>query len=179
MNEEGVFLQGGRQRVVDHGQQSAPMVGAPGPQGPTGAPGPSGATGATGATGSTGPAGPSTIGAPNTLSITPGTAYQATNNAKPAHVTINLTSTAQITLSGSTSIVAEVVIGSTNGVASGTGTVIGRHANTYSGAVVLGVSISETITEPISFVLPAGWYFAVRNITGTATVFSAYDQQLG
>lgn len=161
MNEEGVFLQTGRQKIVDHGQQSAPMVGAPGPQGPIG------------------PAGPSTIGSPNTLSVTAGTAYQATNNTKPAHVTVNLTSTASITLAGSTSVIAEVVIGSTSAVASGTGTVIGRHANTYSGAVVIGVSISETITAPIAFVLPAGWYFAVRNISGTATVFSAYDQQLG
>lgn len=180
--------------------------GPTGPQGATGATGPTGATGSTGATGATGPAGPTgatgaqgvkgdtgatgptgpqgaagvnAFGTPNTRSISLATAYQATDPTKPALVTINLTSTASISLSGGTTNTADVLIGSTNAVASGTGTILGKHANSNTGTLTIGLNLSTIATGQITLPLPIGWYFAVRVQSGTVTVVSCFDQSVG
>lgn len=118
-------------------------------------------------------------GSPNSISVSLATAYQATNAAKPALVSINLTSTAALSLSGGTTNTADVVIGSTSGVASGTGTVIAKYANTNTGALTIGLNLSTVSGVPVSFILPAGWYFAVRQTAGTVAITSAFDQAVG
>lgn len=94
-------------------------------------------------------------------------------------MTVNLTSTATISLSGGTTNTADIVIGSTNGVAGGTGTQIGKYANTNTGALTIGLNLSTVSAVSYSFMLPAGWYFAVRQTGGTITITSAFDQSLG
>ena len=42
-----------------------------------------------------------------------------------------------------------------------------------------GVSVALTSTSPVSFIVPAGQYFAIRATSGTATISNAYDQSLG
>lgn len=144
-----------------------------------------GATGATGSTGSQGPqgnpgtAGVNAFGSPTTRTLSLATAYQATDPTKPAVVTINLTSTAAISLSGGTTNTADLLIGSTNGVAGGTGTIIGKYANTNTGALTIGLNLSTVSGVGYTLALPVGWYFAVRQTAGTVSVTSAFDQAVG
>jgi hypothetical protein len=119
------------------------------------------------------------IGAPTSRTLSLATAYQATTSAKPAVVTINLTSTAAISLSGGATNTADIVIGSTNGVASGTGTVICKHANSNTGTLTVGLNLSTIATTTCTLMLPVGWYFAVRQTAGTVTITSAFDQTVG
>jgi hypothetical protein len=72
-----------------------------------------------------------------------------------------------------------VIIGSTSGVAGGSGTEVGSYSNSLTGTLVIGLNISTSSTQTVSFVLPAGWYFAVLPQTGTVNVASAFDQSLG
>lgn len=166
-------------------------TGVTGPQGPIGNTGPQGVAGATGATGSagatgaTGPAGAdgsagvNSFGSPTSRSLSLATAYQATNTAKPAIVTINITSTANLSLSGGTTNSATVLIGSTNGVASGTGTIMCPYSNSSTGTLTIGLNTNTISTLSCTVALPTGWYFAIRQTAGTVTITSAFDQQVG
>lgn len=160
-------------------------TGSTGPTGPTGATGANGttgsagATGATGATGSTGPAGPSTIGAPATRTLSLATAYQCTDNTKPCIVTVNITSTASFSLSGGTTNSADVLLGSTNGVAGGTGTIVGKYSNSVTGTIAVGLNMNSVYAGQYAIYVPAGYYIAIRGTAGTVTITSAFDQQLG
>ncbi len=129
--------------------------------------------------GNTGATGPSTVGSYNSRAVALATAYQATDTTKPAIVTINLASTATISLSGGTTNTAEVVVGSTNAVAAGTGTQICRYTNSNTGALTLGLNLSTVATTTCTINLPIGWYFAVRQTSGTVSVTSTFDQTLG
>lgn len=121
-----------------------------------------------------------TFGTPTTRTVALSTAYQATNTAKAAEVTITLTSTAALSLAGGTTDEADILIGSTSAVASGTGTVIGKFKNSLTGALVVGLAVNNAQTSSYKLSLPAGWYFAVRQTNGTGiTVVSAYDQTAG
>ena len=151
-------------------------IGATGPQGPAGDTGP---TGPQGLTGATGPAGPTSLGSPNTRTLSLATAYQASNNAKPAIVTINLNSTASLSLTAGTTNTANIVIGSTSAVASGTGTVVATYANSLTGTLVVGLAINTQSAYTASFALPSGWYFALIQTGGTVSITSAFDQQVG
>lgn len=124
------------------------------------------------------PAGAS-IGTPTSRSLSLATAYQATDPTKPAMVTINLTSTANLSLSGGTTNSADVVIGATNAVASGTGTTVGKYSNASTGTLTIGLNTNAIAAQPTTFGLPAGWFFAVRQTSGTVTVTSAFDQTVG
>jgi len=119
------------------------------------------------------------VGTPTARTLSLATAYQATDTSKPAVVTVNLTSTATLSLTGGTTNTAQIVIGSTNGVASGTGTVINQYSNTNTGALTVGLNLSTVSAVPATFTLPAGWYFAVRQTSGTVSITSAFDQSLG
>lgn len=119
------------------------------------------------------------VGTPNTRSLSLATAYQATNTVKPAVVNVNLTSTATLSLLGGTTNSATVVIGSTNAVSSGTGTVICNYSNSNTGGLTIGLNIATVATSTCSFALPIGWYFAVRQTAGTVTITSAFDQSTG
>lgn len=153
--------------------------GAAGAPGKDGAAGPAGAPGKDGATG---PAGPSAIGAPTARTINAATAYQATDKTKPAVVTINVASTAALTLTGGQTHTAELLIGPTavsvTGTATG-GTAIARYSNSNTGALSVGLAISTIDGKPITAHLPAGWVFALRIVSGTVTIVSAFDQAVG
>lgn len=124
------------------------------------------------------PVTPVVFGTPVPLTLSLATAYQASNPLKPSIININLNSVASITLGGGTVNTADVLIGATSAVASGTGTVIGRYRNTVSGAVVIGVGINTDSASQIQFLLPAGWYYAIRQTSGTVNITSAFEQSV-
>lgn len=119
------------------------------------------------------------IGSPNSRSLSLGTAYQATDPTKPALVTVNLTSTATLSLSGGTTNTADGVMGATSGVSGGTGSTVCKYANTNTGALTIGLNLSTVMSVQCSFYLPAGWYFAIRQTAGTVSIVNAFDQSLG
>lgn len=129
-----------------------------------------------------GATGPSAIGAPTARTISAATAYQATDKTKPAVVTINVASTAALTLTGGQTHTAELLIGPTAASVTGTatsGTPIARYSNSNTGALSVGLAISTVDGKPITAHLPAGWYFALRIVSGTVTIVSAFDQAVG
>lgn len=140
---------------------------------------PRGDVGATGSTGATGPAGPASIGAPTTRTLSLATAYQCTDNTKPCFVTVNITSTASFSLAGGTTNSADVLLGSTNGVAGGTGTVVGKYSNSVTGTIAVGLNMNSVYAGQYTMMVPSGWYVAIRQTAGTVTITSAFDQQLG
>lgn len=121
----------------------------------------------------------SVFGTPTTRSVSLATAYQATNSAKPSVVTITVTSTATFSLSGGTTNTASILIGSTSGVATGTGSVVGSYTNSVTGTIAVGLNMSSQSQQTYTLVLPAGWFFAVRQTGGTVSVSSAFDQSIG
>ena len=121
---------------------------------------------------------PVVIGNPTTITLSLATAYQSSDPAKSAVISLNINSTASLTLGGGTANTGQVVIGPTSAVASGTGTVIGVYRNTLSGTVVVGVGMNSDSASQIQFVLPIGWYYAVRQTAGTINITSAFEQLL-
>lgn len=170
----GMMVSDGTQWWSDQGP-----AGSTGATGATGSPGSTGATGATGSAGATGPAGPSAIGAPIARTLSLATAYQATDPTRPAMVTVNLTSTASISLSGGTTNSASVLEGTTTGVATGTGSVMCVYTNSNTGALTIGLSLATVSATTCTIALPAGAYFAIRQTSGTVTIGSAWDQSVG
>lgn len=158
---------------------STGATGSQGSAGTAGSQGQTGNTGAQGSTGATGAAGVNAFGAPNTRTLSLATAYQATDNTKPSIVTINLSSTATISLTSGATNTASILIGSTNGVASGTGTVMCQYSNSNTGSLTIGLNLSTISTLTCTLALPVGWYFAVRQTAGTVTISSAFDQSVG
>lgn len=138
-----------------------------------------GATGATGPTGPAGPAGPATVGSPTTRSVSLATAYQCTDNTKPCAFSINVTSTANFSVLGGTTNSGDVLLGSTNGVAGGTGTIIGRYSNSVTGTIAVGLNMNSVYAGQYVVMVPAGWWIAVRQTAGTISIASAFDQALG
>lgn len=119
------------------------------------------------------------FGPPVARTLALATAFQASDPAKPALVTINLTSVANLTLGAGTTNTADIVIGATAAVASGTGTVIGKYRNSLTGSLVVGLNINTDSGVQIVLPLPVGWFFAVRQTAGTVVITSAYDQVVG
>lgn len=120
-----------------------------------------------------------TVAAPVALSMSLATAYQSHTPAKASVVTINLTSTANFSLSGGTTNQADVIMGATSAVASGTGTVVGKYTNSNTGTIAVGLNQNTSAANATTFLLPPGWYFAVRQTSGTVSIVSACDQVLG
>lgn len=154
-------------------------TGATGAAGATGSQGIQGIQGPTGATGIQGPAGPSTLGAPASRTLAVNTAYQATDPSKPAIITLNLTSTASLTLTGGTTVAAEARVGAASSVLT-TGLATGRYRNTLTGSLAIGLNIQTDAINTISLFIPAGYYFGIPTPTGgTVTIVSAFEQQVG
>lgn len=122
----------------------------------------------------TGQAGP-----PTARTVVLATAYQASAPAKAAIVTVNLTSTASLSLTGGSTNAADIVIGPAATVAAGTGTAIAKYANSNTGTLTIGLALSTIAAAPVTFALPAGWFFAVRQTSGMVTITSAFDQAIG
>jgi hypothetical protein len=142
-------------------------------------PGPQGTAGATGATGSQGPAGVNAFGTPNSRTLSLATAYQATDNAKPAFVVVNLQATPSLTLGGGSTNTADVVMGATNAVASGAGSQVGKFNQSLTGTIVIGVAVNAAGITTVPIALPAGWWFAIRQTGGTVAIVNAFDQSVG
>lgn len=139
---------------------------------------PRGDVGATGNTGATGPVGPSVISSPNTRSLSLATAYQATDTSKPAFVTVVIECTATVTIGSAQANTMELIVGSTNGVASGTGTLADTFRSDLSVSIV--ISLGWTGRQTLRAQIPAGHFFAVRRTVGTGcSIISAHDQALG
>lgn len=132
-----------------------------------------------GQTGATGAAGVNAFGAPTSRTLSLATAYQATNSAKPAMVSITLSSTANFSLTGGTTNAADILIGSTNAVASGTGTILGRYTNSVTGTIAVGLNMNSQSIQTYLLPLPIGYFFAVRQTSGTVAIAFAYDQAVG
>lgn len=122
---------------------------------------------------------PLIAGTQNARSLSLATAYQATDPTKPAVVIINLTSTANFSLTGGTTNTASIIAGSTNAVASGTGSAVGSYTNSNTGTIAVGLNQNTAQGDGFTFILPAGWYFAIRQTAGTVSIVSAFDQALG
>lgn len=138
--------------------------------------GPQGAIGSTGATGS---AGVNAFGTPNGRTLSAATAYQATDTTKPALVSISLTSSAAISLSGGTTNTAGVYVGTTSGVATTGGVQICGYSNSNTGALTIGLNLATVATTPCTFALPTAGYFAFRVSSGTVTAALATDSSVG
>lgn len=152
--------------------------GEQGIQGIQGLKGDKGDMGATGAQGIQGLPGINSIGFPTLRAgIAKSTAYQALNPTKPAIITITLNATSNATLTIATNNAANIIIGPTNAVATGTGTIVGKYNNTLS----VGVLISTGIANTYTINLPAGYFFAILNANNTTgvTIDSVVDQQVG
>lgn len=168
------------------------LTGAQGATGATGLTGSTGSTGSTGATGAVGPAGVNAYSAPtqrfhnpptNTQQLQAGTAYQALNTAKPAEITVNVESTAQISLLSTAQAVQKVdfyIAATAAGVTDATGFKVGAHSNTQSGTLVATLVLGQIVPQQISIKLPIGWYFGYKVVQGSNfTVVNCFDQAVG
>lgn len=119
-------------------------------------------------------------GSPTSRTLSLATAYQCSDNTKPCVVTINLNSTAALSLSGGTTVIGEVRIGSTSGVATGGGTAVGAYKNSLTGTLTIGLNMSTESYNTITVFVPIGWYFSPRQTSGSGlVVVSAFDQVAG
>lgn len=156
--------------------------GIQGLKGDTGAQGPKGDKGDAGSQGSQGVSGVNSFSLPTLRSgINKATAYQATVATKPSIITITLSSTSSFSLSGNVSNQSNIIIGSTNAVATGTGQIMAKYANVLGGGLVVGVSVTNTNTQTYTINLPTGYFFAILNANSTTgvTIDSVYDQSVG
>ena len=125
------------------------------------------------------------VGTPNARTLSLGTAYQATDPTKPALVTINLTSTASISLVNQTQASQKAGVwaaANATDVLAGTGTAtqLGNYENTQGGTLVVTLVLTQVVPQQAQLMLPVGWYFAVKQTVGTSLVISsAFDQSVG
>lgn len=140
--------------------------------------GATGTTGSTGATGATGATGPSAIGDYNSRGVLNfAQAYQAATAAKPAFVTVKITCVVTVGIGSPQANTVEMIVGSTTGVASGTG----YQADVFrSDLSVTLISLGWTGQASLQARVPANYYFAVRRTTGTGcTITDVADQTVG
>lgn len=150
------------------GAWTGPTMNLQGPQGATGSGGTNGTNGTNGATGATGATGGFTAyGQPATRTFALATAYQCSDNTKPCLLTVTLTSTASITLTAGTTNTADVVIGTTSGIATSGGTRIAQYSNSLTGSLVVGANINTASNSTYTISMPAGGFFAMRQTAGT------------
>jgi len=119
------------------------------------------------------------VGAPVARTVALGTAYQPSAPTRATWVTITLTSTASLSLTGGSTNTADIVMGPTAAIATTGGNAVGRYSNTNTGALTIGLALSTVATNSFTIAVPAGWYYAVRPVAGTVSVVSAFEQPLG
>lgn len=157
-------------------------AGPTGPKGDTGATGPAGAKGDTGATGPAGANGTSYAPqSPVSRAISVATAYQHTDTTKPYKVQVNARATQTVTLAGTIGDRIELRIGPTAAsVASGGsgGFSVGIWESGITGiAVMIGAAVADG--GQLTADVPAGWYFSVNRLSGTAaTIVSCLSQSM-
>lgn len=118
------------------------------------------------------------IANPTARTLSLATAYQATDNTKPAFVTITVQAQSAISLAGASNNEGQIVFGSTNTVASGTGT-SSAYKNNLGGGLVIGLNLNSQQANTYVIPLPAGWYFAVIQTAGSGLqIVGAFDQKI-
>lgn len=129
----------------------------------------------------TGPAGPtggfSAFSQPSTRSFAFATAYQCTDNTKPCLLTITLTSSASFSLLAGVSNTADVVIGTTSGVATSGGVAVAKYSNTLTSSLAIGINTATVSNATYVLHMPAGAFMAVRLTAGTVTVVNSSVEQ--
>jgi hypothetical protein len=156
--------------------------GTPGATGETGVQGPIGATGATGAQGTAGAAGVTVApGVPNARTLAFGTVYQATAVAKPALLSVMIDVGYSVSVASTQNDTVELRIGAAStGLADGTGGVAIASFRSSLTGILLVVGMGSADRNQLNAMLPPGWFFCVRRVTGTAaTINAAFDQPLG
>jgi hypothetical protein len=95
-------------------------------------------------------------------------------------VTITLQSQSSFSLGGTSNNEGAITLGSTAAVNVGTGTSVATYKNNLGGGLVVGVSITSQQANTYQIAVPAGYYFAIRQTSGTGLqVVSAFDQTVG
>lgn len=134
-----------------------------------------------GETGPTGPTGPQGIGlspgTPVSVAVSFDTAYQAPDNTKSAFISVMIENI-QTVVNGNVSDEVELRIGSTNAVATGGGNQIAT-TKTASDGNLTTAGLVLTDRQQLTALIPPGWYFAVRHLSGSvATISATYVQPL-
>lgn len=120
------------------------------------------------------------FGAPTSRGVSLATAYQCTTTTMPCLFTVTLQSQSAISLGGASNNEGAVMLGPTNGVAGGTGTVLATYKNNLGGTLVIGLNITSQQANTYTVPVPTGHWIAVRQTAGTGLqVVSSFDQQIG
>lgn len=131
--------------------------------------------------GDQGVAGPAVISPPTTLTPAFGTAYATAVPAKPSFISAVIDAAYTVTVIGTQSDTVELRVGPVQAtVANGTGgvRVASFRASVTGIALVIGMGLGQG--NQISGWVPAGYYWAIRRVAGTAaTITSAIEQTLG
>ncbi|MBN4856400.1 hypothetical protein H4F83_05680 [Citrobacter freundii] len=149
-------------------------TGSQGVAGPTGATGPKGDTGATGSPGATGATGAQGVGlspgTPATISVSFGAAARPADTTKPYFISVSIDATYTVAVAGTVTDVCELWIGPLSTVGTTGGTRVCSWRGQLTGILTL-VGAGIGLRSPLSALVPAGWYFAIRRTTtGTATI---------
>lgn len=155
-------------------QGPAGPQGIPGNTGATGPAGPKGDTGATGATGAQGPQGTGlSPGTPAAITVAFGSAVRPADTTKPYIVSVTINAAYNIAVAGTVADVCELWIGPASTVGTTGGTLVSSWGASLTGILTL-VGAGIGARGPLTTLVPAGWYFAIRRTTsGTATIQSA------
>lgn len=153
--------------------------GVAGPTGPIGVTGPIGATGQTGSAGATGSAGGfANFSQPFSRTLALATAYQCTDNTKTCIITTTISSAAALSLTAGTTNTADILIGTTSSVATGTGAIIAKYFNSLTGTLVVGLALNTGSYTSYVLHIPVGGYFAIRQTGGAVTLVSSFEQAI-
>lgn len=152
-------------------------TGPQGATGPTGATGPKGDTGANGSPGATGAQGTAGVGlspgTPAPITVTFGAGTRPADTTKPYMVHVSISASYTIAVAGTVADVCELWIGPASTVGTTGGTLVSSWGASLTGILTL-VGAGIGARGPLTTLVPAGWYFAIRRTTtGTSTIQSA------
>lgn len=116
--------------------------------------------------------------APTARTLSVSTAYQATDNAKAAILTISPQCTASITLVTGSTCTMQARIGA-SGITCSTGTPVATWTNGNTGTLTVGLALNQIVGAPGDIKLPIGGYFILCVTSGTFTINTAVDQAAG
>ncbi|QZN97790.1 hypothetical protein [Symbiopectobacterium purcellii] len=113
-------------------------------------------------------------GAPASISTTFGTATRPTDTTKPYKISVMIDAVYSVTIAGTVADTCELWIGP-NATVGGTGWVKAESWRGSLTGILTLVGAGVGMRSPMSALVPAGWYFSARRISGTtATITEAY-----
>lgn len=117
-------------------------------------------------------------GTPVAIAPVFGTPRQADNPLKTAWLTVMLKTDYTVTVAGAFADVIELRIGATaTGLADGSGGIAVQSWETSFTGIALTVGTGIKQRSPICCLIPAGWYFCLRRVSGTnATIVASFSQ---